>query len=58
MMWFPILAGIPGMTTDSVLVVRSANDVMSLATPIQKVIASLDPDLPVKNILTCLGNGR
>ncbi|HEX4486708.1 MAG TPA: FtsX-like permease family protein [Terriglobales bacterium] len=52
MMWFPILAGIPGMTTDSVLVVRSANDVMSLATPIQKVIASLDPDLPVKNILT------
>src|SRR6266536_1354548 len=52
MMWFPILAGIPGNSADSVLVVRSAKDVMSLATPIQKVIASLDPDLPVKNILT------
>ena len=52
MMWFPILAGIPGNSSDSVLVVRSAKDVVSLATPIQKMIASLDPDLPVKNILT------
>ena len=52
MMWFPILAGIPGNSGDSVLVVRSAKDVMALATPIQKMIASLDPDLPVKNILT------
>jgi predicted permease len=52
MMWFPILAGIPGNSSDSVLVVRSAKDVMSLGTPIQKTIASLDPDLPVKNILT------
>jgi predicted permease len=52
MMWFPILAGIPGNSSDSVLVVRSSKDVMSLATPIQKLIASVDPDLPVKNILT------
>src|SRR5438552_8595897 len=52
MMWFPILAGIPGNSADSVLVIRSAKDVMPLAIPIQKVIASLDPDLPVKNILT------
>ena len=52
MMWFPILAGIPGNSSDSVLVVRSAKDVMSLATPIQKVIASLDPDLSIKSILT------
>jgi putative ABC transport system permease protein len=51
MMWFPILAGISA-NSDSVLVVRSAKDVMSLSTPIQKAIASLDPDLPVKNILT------
>jgi putative ABC transport system permease protein len=51
MMWFPILSGIPG-TGDSVLVVRSEGDVMSLATPIQKLIASVDPELPVKNILT------
>src|SRR6266481_1521714 len=33
MMWFPILAGIPGNSADSVLVVRSAKNVMSLATP-------------------------
>jgi predicted permease len=52
MMWFPILAGIPAMTTDAVLVVRSANDVVLLSTPIRKLLASLDPDLPVKNILT------
>jgi len=52
MMWFPILAGIPGNSGDSVLVIRTANDVTSLATPIQKLIAALDPDLPVKDILT------
>jgi len=52
MMWFPILAGIPGNSGDSVLVVSSAKDVMAFATPVQKMIASLDPDLPVKNILT------
>jgi predicted permease len=52
MMWFPILAGIPGNSGDSVLVVRAEKEAMSLATPIQKVIAVLDPELPVKNILT------
>jgi putative ABC transport system permease protein len=52
MMWFPILAGIPGNSSDCVLVVRSAKNVMSFSTPIQKVIASLDPDLSVKSILT------
>jgi predicted permease len=52
MMWFPILAGIPGNSGDSVLVVRSGRDVMAQAMPIQKLIASLDPDLPVKNVLT------
>ena len=52
MMWFPILGGIPGNSGDSVLVVRAAKDVMLLATPIQRVIAGLDPELPVKNLLT------
>ena len=52
MMWFPILAGIPGNSGDSVLVVRSGQDVMGQAIAIQSVIASLDADLPVKNILT------
>jgi predicted permease len=52
MMWFPILGGIPGNSGDSVLVVRAEKEAMSLATPIQKIIAVLDPELPVKNILT------
>jgi predicted permease len=52
MMWFPILSGIPGNSGDSVLVVRSGRDVIPLATPIQRLIASLDPNLPVKNVLT------
>ena len=52
MMWFPILAGIPGNSGDSVLVVRAGRDVMGQAIPIQRVIASLDADLPVKNVLT------
>jgi predicted permease len=51
-MWFPILSGIPGNSGDSVLVVRSGRDVTPLAIPIQRLIASLDPNLPVKNVLT------
>ncbi len=52
MIWFPILSGIPGVTSDTALVVRAAADPEALATPIQKVIASIDPLLPVSNILT------
>ena len=52
MMWFPILAGIPGNSGDSVLVVRSGRDVTPLALPIQRLIASLDANLPVKNVLS------
>jgi predicted permease len=52
MMWFPILAGIPGNSGDSVLVVRSGRDVTPLTLPIQRLIASLDANLPVKNVLT------
>ncbi len=51
-MWFPILSGIPGTSGDSVLVVRSQADVMALAIPIQRLIAALDANLPVKNVLT------
>jgi predicted permease len=51
MMWFPILAGKPAMT-DAVLVVRAGSNVSSLAIPIQKTIAGIDPDLPVKQVLT------
>lgn len=52
MMWFPILGGIAGNSGDSVLVVRSQRDVTPLAIPIQGLIASLDTNLPVKNVLT------
>jgi hypothetical protein len=52
MMWFPILGGIPRNSGNSVLVVRSERDVTPLALPIQRLIASLDANLPVKNVLT------
>ncbi len=52
-MWFPILSSnLPGITNDAELAVRSQGDVMALALPIQKTIASLDPDLPVTRVLT------
>jgi putative ABC transport system permease protein len=38
--------------TDAVLVVRSRSNVSSLAIPVQKTIAGIDPDLPVKQVLT------
>lgn len=52
MMWFPMLSGIPSLTADTALVVRSARDPEALALPIQKTIASLDRDLPVSMVLT------
>jgi FtsX-like permease family len=33
-------------------VVRSSHDADSLAVPIQKIVAQLDPDLPVSNVMT------
>jgi predicted permease len=52
MMWFPILSGIAGITSDTALVVRSVTDPATLGIPIQKTIAGIDPDLPLSNILT------
>ncbi|HZD50565.1 MAG TPA: FtsX-like permease family protein, partial [Silvibacterium sp.] len=52
MMWFPILSGNPVEAVDAALVVHSRGDVTSLAVPIQKLIAQIDPDLPVSKILT------
>ena len=34
------------------IVVRSSYDVDSMAVPVQKVVARLDPDLPVSNVMT------
>ncbi|MEA2540065.1 MAG: hypothetical protein QOH35_1431 [Acidobacteriaceae bacterium] len=52
MMYFPILSGIPSQTSGATLVVRTAGDPLSLSIPIQQQFASLDPALPVYDILT------
>ncbi len=52
MMYFPIFSGVHGHTADATLVVRSEDDVASLALPIQKQIAQLDPDLGIFHVLT------
>lgn len=50
MMYFSILSGTP--EAHVTLVVRSQQDVTTLALPIQKQIAQLDPEIPVRRILT------
>ena len=52
MMYFPILSGIPSETSGAALVVRTAADPLSLSIPIQQQFASLDPALPVYDVLT------
>jgi predicted permease len=52
MMYFPILSGIPEETSDSTIVVRAAGDPLALSVPIQQQVASLDPTLPVYDVLT------
>jgi predicted permease len=52
MMWFPILSGVPGTTSDTAMVVRSTTDPTALGIPIQKTIAGIDSDLPVSDFLT------
>jgi predicted permease len=49
MMYFPLYSG--GWQNASIGV-RSDGDVTVLALPIQKVLAELDPDLPVSDVLT------
>jgi putative ABC transport system permease protein len=39
-------------TNDAALVVRSGRDVTQFALPIQRIVAQMDRDLPVSNILT------
>ena len=52
MVWFPIFSGAASIATDSALVIRSAADPADLAIPVQKTIASIDPNLPVLDVLT------
>jgi putative ABC transport system permease protein len=49
MIYYPLYSGAFGRT---VIVVRSQQDLNSLALPIQRLIAQLDPDLPVSDVLT------
>lgn len=48
-LYWPIYAGVYNFAT---IVVRAPRDVDSLAVPIQKVVAQLDPDLPVSSVMT------
>jgi predicted permease len=48
-MYFPLYSGIFGRAT---IVVRSPRDPIGLALPIQKLVAQMDPDLPVSDVLT------
>lgn len=48
-LYWPIYGNGYGFGT---LVVRSSHDVDSLAVPVQKTVAQLDPDLPVSNVMT------
>jgi putative ABC transport system permease protein len=47
-MYFPILEGQSG----AMLVVHTATDPLQFSVPLQKQIASLDPELPVSDVLT------
>jgi len=49
MQYFPLFAGVQNNGT---LVIRSGQDVTTLALPVQRVVASLDRDLPVSDVLT------
>jgi putative ABC transport system permease protein len=50
MMYFP-LDSVDDMN-DAALVVRSGRDVAQFAMPIQRIVAQMDRDLPVSNVLT------
>lgn len=50
--YFPILSGIPVETGNATLVVRTTGDPQTSSIPIQKQFATLDPSLPVSEILT------
>lgn len=51
-MYFPIYSNHPDNTTYATLMVRTAGDPLSLALPIQKILAALDPSLPASHVLT------
>src|SRR3954471_3736438 len=48
MLYFPLLSGAPMQTTLVTLVVRTAQDPLAMAMPVQKQLASLDPQIAVR----------
>jgi len=52
-MYFPILSGSGGSgDVGQALAVRSVSDPMTMAIPVQKQIAALEPEMPVSSVLT------
>jgi predicted permease len=49
-LYFPVLSG--DNSTGMALAVRTAGDPLSISTPVQKLVAELDPQLPVSHVLT------
>lgn len=49
MMYFPLSTGLMGRAS---IVIRSSQDPTALALPVQKLVAQLDPELPVSDVLT------
>ena len=49
-LYFPVLSG--ANTAGMALAVRTAGDPLSISIPVQKLIAELDPQLPVSHVLT------
>jgi len=48
-MYFPLASGVFGRAT---IVIRAEHDPTSLALPVEKAVAEIDPDLPVSDVLT------
>jgi predicted permease len=49
MMYFPLAAGVETVGT---LVIRSSHDVEQYALPVERIVAAMDGDLPVSDVLT------
>jgi predicted permease len=49
MMYFPLGAGVETVGT---LVIRSSHDVQQFALPVERIVAAMDSDLPVSDVLT------
>jgi len=51
-MYFPVFAPDKGDNMSLTLAVRTAGDPLAISVPVQKLIAELDPELPVSDVFT------